>query len=182
MKKRLFALSLVLAMGVFAGCGNSGSTSGTTASTTDTAASVTDTASEGETPEVAGVSVTGESTAEPAATGTITVTDAHGEVEVPLQPEVVVSLDNRTFETLSDWGVKLAAAPKAVMPADSPYMADENIQDIGNHREPNLEVIAAVNPEQDKNFNPRTPARGATANRHNYPPVCLELLHKYLSL
>ena len=33
------------------------------------------------------------------------------------------------------------------MPADSPYVADESVQDIGNHREPNLEIIAAVEPE-----------------------------------
>lgn len=33
------------------------------------------------------------------------------------------------------------------MPADSPYVADESVQDIGSHSEPNLEIIAAVNPE-----------------------------------
>ena len=82
-----------------------------------------------------------------AANNTVTITDAYGEVEVPVEPEVVVSLDNRTFETLSDWGIELAAAPKDVMPASSPYVADENVQNIGNHREPNLEVIAAVDPE-----------------------------------
>jgi len=37
--------------------------------------------------------------------------------------------------------------PKGVMPADSAYVADESVLDIGNHREPNLEIIAAVNPE-----------------------------------
>ena len=41
----------------------------------------------------------------------------------------------------------MAAVPKAVMPADSPYVADEGVLDIGNHREPNLEIIAAVEPE-----------------------------------
>jgi iron complex transport system substrate-binding protein len=33
------------------------------------------------------------------------------------------------------------------MPSTSPYVADDSIQDIGNHREPNLELIAAVDPE-----------------------------------
>ena len=33
------------------------------------------------------------------------------------------------------------------MPMDSPYIADESVLDIGNHREPNLEIIAAVEPE-----------------------------------
>ncbi|MEK3937245.1 siderophore ABC transporter substrate-binding protein [Sporosarcina sp. FSL W7-1349] len=78
---------------------------------------------------------------------TVEITDAHGTVTVPINPKNVVALDNRTYETLSDWEIKLAAAPKAVMPADSPYVSDESVQDIGNHREPNLEIIAAVDPE-----------------------------------
>lgn len=78
---------------------------------------------------------------------TVTITDAHGEVEVPVNPQKVVALDNRTFETLEDWDVQLAAAPKDVMPADSSYVADESVENIGNHREPNLEIIAAVDPD-----------------------------------
>ena len=78
---------------------------------------------------------------------TVEITDVHGTVTVPINPKNVVALDNRTFETLSDWGIELAAAPKGVMPAESPYVADESVQDIGNHREPNLEIIAAVEPE-----------------------------------
>lgn len=78
---------------------------------------------------------------------TVEITDVHGTVTVPINPKNVVSLDNRTFETLSNWNIELAAVPKGVMPADSPYVSDENVQDIGNHREPNLEIIAAVEPE-----------------------------------
>lgn len=78
---------------------------------------------------------------------TVEITDVNGTVTVPVNPKNVVALDNRTFETLSDWGIELAAVPKGVMPADSPYVADESVQDIGNHSEPNLEIIAAVNPE-----------------------------------
>lgn len=85
-----------------------------------------------------------EDSAEPT---TIEITDAHGTVTVPVNPEVVVALDNRTFETLSDWGIELAAAPKAVIPEASPYKTDESVEDIGNHREPNLEIIAAVDPD-----------------------------------
>ena len=33
------------------------------------------------------------------------------------------------------------------MPADSSYVADSEVQDIGNHSEPNLEIIAAADPE-----------------------------------
>lgn len=78
---------------------------------------------------------------------TVEITDAHGTVTVPVNPKNVVALDSRTFETLADWGIELAAAPKPVMPADSPYVADNSVQDIGNHREPNLEILAAADPE-----------------------------------
>ncbi|WP_313583255.1 siderophore ABC transporter substrate-binding protein [Lacrimispora sp.] len=78
---------------------------------------------------------------------TVEIKDIHGMVTVPVNPQKVISLDNRTYETLSDWGIKLVAAPKGVMPADSPYVADESVQDIGNHREPNLEIIAAADPD-----------------------------------
>lgn len=78
---------------------------------------------------------------------TVDITDAHGTVTVPVNPKNVVALDNRTFETLADWKIELAAVPKDVMPADSPYVSDESVQNIGNHREPNLEIIAAANPE-----------------------------------
>ena len=43
---------------------------------------------------------------------TVEITDAHGTVKVPVNPKNVVALDNRTFETLSDWGIKLAAAQR----------------------------------------------------------------------
>lgn len=78
---------------------------------------------------------------------TIEIKDARGVVNVPVNPERVVSLDNRSFQTLEQWGIKLAAVPKNVMPKESSYVTDENVKNIGNHREPNLEVIAEVNPQ-----------------------------------
>lgn len=78
---------------------------------------------------------------------TVEITDAHGTVTVPVKPKNVVALDNRTFETLADWDIELSAVPKDVMPADSPYVKDDSVQNVGNHREPNLEIIAAANPE-----------------------------------
>lgn len=91
--------------------------------------------------------VESENTADAEKAFTVEITDVHGTVTVPVNPKNVVALDNRTFETLSDWGIELAAVPKGVMPADSPYVANESVQDIGNHREPNLEIIAAADPE-----------------------------------
>ena len=84
---------------------------------------------------------------EPAAPAAVEITDVHGTVTVPVNPERIVSLDNRTFDTLYAWGVKLLAVPKGVMPADSPYVLDESVLDVGSLREPNLEVIAAADPE-----------------------------------
>lgn len=77
----------------------------------------------------------------------VEITDVHGTVVVPVNPERVVALDSRAFETLAAWGIELAAVPKGVMLADSPYVTNEAVQDIGNHREPNLEIIAALDPE-----------------------------------
>lgn len=77
----------------------------------------------------------------------VEIEDIHGKVMVPKNPEVVVALDNRTFQSLEEWGVKVAAVPKDVMPADSGYVKDESVVNIGNHREPNLELIAASDPD-----------------------------------
>ena len=49
------------------------------------------------------------------AANTVTITDNHGEVEVPVNPARVVALDNTVLDTLSDWDVELVAAPKGVM-------------------------------------------------------------------
>jgi iron complex transport system substrate-binding protein len=80
-------------------------------------------------------------------TDTVEITDAHGTQMVPVNPKNVVSLDNRTFETLDDWGIELVAAPIAVMPSELSYVSNDSILDIGNHRDPKLELIAAANPD-----------------------------------
>jgi len=78
---------------------------------------------------------------------TVEITDAHGTVSVPVNPKVVVALDNRTYETLADWGIEVAAAPKAIISDGIIYKTDDSVRDIGSHNEPNLEIIAAVNPD-----------------------------------
>jgi iron complex transport system substrate-binding protein len=78
---------------------------------------------------------------------TVEITDAHGTIDVPVNPEKVVALDNRTFETLSDWEIDLVAAPIGLIPADLPYKNDKDIVDVGMHNEPNLEAIAGVDPD-----------------------------------
>ncbi len=89
--------------------------------------------------------------AEPAASeasaGTVTIEDNSGEHEIATPPASVVALDNRTFQTLSDWGVELSAAAVALMPDSLSYVDDDAIVDIGLHSEPNLEAIVAVEPD-----------------------------------
>ena len=78
---------------------------------------------------------------------TVEITDIYGTVTVPIKPKTVVALDNRTFETLADWGIEIAAGPKPVMPEGLVYKTDDSVLDVGSHNEPNLEVIAAVDPD-----------------------------------
>lgn len=83
----------------------------------------------------------------PAATE-VTFTDNHGEVTVPVNPKRVVALDNTVFETLSQWNVELVAAPKPVMGKSWPeYTQNDSVQDVGSHKEPNLEIIVAAEPD-----------------------------------
>jgi iron complex transport system substrate-binding protein len=85
---------------------------------------------------------------EPAAATTVTVDDNHGSIEVPVAPERVVALDNTTFQTLSDWGVTLVAAPKPLMYDLWPALSGgDEVFDAGLHREPNIENILAAEPD-----------------------------------
>lgn len=77
----------------------------------------------------------------------VTVEDNNGAQTISLPLTSVVATDNRTFETLSDWGVELSAAAVALMPNTIAYSKDADIIDLGNHREPNLEAVVAVDPQ-----------------------------------
>lgn len=79
--------------------------------------------------------------------GEITFEDNSGTQTISTPIESVVALDNRTFELLSDWGIELSAAAVSLMPDTIPYVDNPDIVDIGNHREPNLELIAAAQPD-----------------------------------
>ncbi|WP_394213905.1 siderophore ABC transporter substrate-binding protein [Brachybacterium vulturis] len=83
---------------------------------------------------------------EVAAEGTVEVEDNNGTQTVEIPPASVVATDNRTFETLADWGVSLTAAARALMPTTNPLKDDESIIDLGIHREPDLEAVVAAEP------------------------------------
>lgn len=78
--------------------------------------------------------------------GTVEVEDNYGTQTVQVPPSSVVATDNRTFETLADWGVTLTAAARTLMPSTNPLKEDESIIDLGNHREPDLEAVVAAEP------------------------------------
>ena len=78
---------------------------------------------------------------------TIEVEDNNGTQTVPSPPTSVVATDNRTFETLADWGVELSAGAVSLMPSTIPYTEDDSIVDLGSHREPDLEAVVAAEPD-----------------------------------
>ncbi|NMA77076.1 MAG: ABC transporter substrate-binding protein [Actinomycetales bacterium] len=77
---------------------------------------------------------------------TVEIEDNNGAQTVEIPPKSVVATDNRTFETLADWGVTLTAAARTLMPVTNPLKDDESIIDLGNHREPDLEAVVAAEP------------------------------------
>lgn len=91
-----------------------------------------------------GGSTEDESTAEAT---TVEVEDNHGTQSVEVPPSTVVATDNRVFETLDAWGVELAAAPKPIMPDTVSYTDNDDVIDLGNHREPDLEAVVAAEPD-----------------------------------
>ncbi|WP_017607349.1 siderophore ABC transporter substrate-binding protein [Nocardiopsis xinjiangensis] len=86
-------------------------------------------------------------TAPSAAGTTIEIEDNNGTQTVNAPPESVVALDNRTFQTLSDWGVELSAGAVSLMPETIDYTQDESILDVGSHNEPDLESVVAAEPD-----------------------------------
>ncbi|MFV2198417.1 siderophore ABC transporter substrate-binding protein [Nocardiopsis sp. LOL_012] len=78
---------------------------------------------------------------------TVEVEDNNGAQTIALPPSSVVALDNRTYETLSDWGVELSAASVSLMPDTVDYAQDDSIIDLGPHYEPDLEAVVAAEPD-----------------------------------
>lgn len=81
------------------------------------------------------------------AAGPATIEANTGSVTVKLPVTKAACLDNRAFEMLANWGVPLVAAPKGLIPATVTAYSGDGIVDIGNHREPNLEALAAAEPD-----------------------------------
>ncbi|SDR74848.1 iron complex transport system substrate-binding protein [Brevibacterium siliguriense] len=78
---------------------------------------------------------------------TIEVEDNNGKQTVASPPKSVVATDNRTFQTLSDWGIELSGGAVSLMSEDLDYAQDDSILDLGNHREPDLEKVVEAKPD-----------------------------------
>lgn len=139
MRKPMAALSLALASAlVLSACG------GTDETPTDAPAATTadETAAPEETEEAEALDET-----EEAAAGTVTIEDNNGTHELAVPPTTVVATDNRTFETLYDWGVEIAAGAVSLMPSTIGYVNDEAIIDLGTHGDPDLEALVPLDPD-----------------------------------
>lgn len=78
---------------------------------------------------------------------TIEVEDNNGKQTVASPPKSVVATDNRTFQTLSDWGIELSGGAVSLMSDDLDYAKDDSILDLGSHREPDLEKVVEAGPD-----------------------------------
>ena len=82
-----------------------------------------------------------------AAVSTLTIEDNHGTEEISLPIEGVAATDNRAFELLDRWGVELVAAPLQLVPFTvTGYTEEGGVANLGSHREPDLEALAAAQP------------------------------------
>src|SRR5699024_11215429 len=93
------------------------------------------------------VAACGGQTASTEPDATIEVEDNNGTQAVPSPPTSVVATDNRTFETLADWGVVLSAGAVSRVPSTIPYTEDESLVDLGVDRGPDLETGGAAEPD-----------------------------------
>lgn len=79
--------------------------------------------------------------------GAIEFEDNNGTHTLDGPPESVVVTDNRSFETLADWGIEPTAAAVALMPSTVTFPNQDDIVDLGNHREPDLESVVVADPD-----------------------------------
>lgn len=94
-----------------------------------------------------GNGATADEAADGADQSTVEVEDNNGAQTVATPPASVVATDNRTFETLADWGIELSAGAVSLMPDTISYTEQEDLIDLGSHREPDLEAVVAAAPD-----------------------------------
>lgn len=94
-----------------------------------------------------GVSAQGTPEAGTPASGEIVITHAQGETTVPLNPEVVLTFDLSSADTLDKLGIKVAGLPKSNLGGDFERFNTDDYLDIGTLFEPDYEAVAAAEPD-----------------------------------
>lgn|SRR5690625_1231023 len=79
----------------------------------------------------------------------VTVSTNTGEKEVPLNPERVAVLDNTAMETVLEFDITPVAVPKPLIPEGifGEWIGDDEIFDVGSHREPDFEALNESEPD-----------------------------------
>ena len=75
----------------------------------------------------------------------VTVTHAQGETEVSVNPEVVLSYDIASVDTLQALGIKVAGLPELATAGD--YIDTDGVETIGSLFEPDYEKVNAMQPD-----------------------------------
>ncbi|MEZ4533238.1 MAG: siderophore ABC transporter substrate-binding protein [Thermomicrobiales bacterium] len=78
---------------------------------------------------------------------TIVITHVQGETEVPLNPDVVLTFDLSSADTLDKLGVKVAGLPKSNLGGEFERFNTDEYLDIGTLFEPDYEAVAAAKPD-----------------------------------
>ncbi len=79
---------------------------------------------------------------------TVTITDSQDrEVDVPIEPEVVVATDWSVIRALSDLGVEVDATPASTGALPEDLSAYEDVPAVGDVFEPDYEAISAMEPD-----------------------------------
>ncbi|MCL8027464.1 siderophore ABC transporter substrate-binding protein [Nocardioides bruguierae] len=80
------------------------------------------------------------------AASTVTVTTAQGEVEVPAQPQTIVSYDLGTIDIIDALGGDVAGVPDATFP-DYLTSVQDDAEVVGSFFEPDFEAVAELDPD-----------------------------------
>lgn len=85
----------------------------------------------------------------PADAETVSIETNLGPADVTVKPARVAVLDNTAMETVRDLGITPVAAPLALIPENGfeAWHEDDGIADVGTHREPDFEALAAADPD-----------------------------------
>ncbi|MBN8883700.1 siderophore ABC transporter substrate-binding protein [Salana multivorans] len=126
--------ALALAALVLAACSTPSDSTATPDGSTESATEAAETPAADETSDEAG-------------SGVVEITDNNGTYEIATPPVSVAVFDNRSFQTLADWGIEPTVAAVSLMPSTVTFANQAEIADVGTHNEPDLELLVPADPD-----------------------------------